>query len=127
MDQELQFKEQAAHALAKGMKWGTQFKGTAKIAKGMKGEFMRVALRSVLYAADIRCIPPVTRDNGKQTRGTMGFIRRMERVLRQAAIQITGALWTTPMDLLLTHADQWNSTFARFATAQQYGLQHYLR
>jgi len=33
MGQELWFKEQAAHALAKGMKWVTQFKRMAKIAK----------------------------------------------------------------------------------------------
>lgn len=98
------------HALAKGTKWVTQFKRTAKVAKGMKGEFMRamlygVALLSMLYAADIWCVPPVTRDSGKKTRGTMGFIRRMERVLRQAAIQIMGALQTMPTDLLLAHAD----------------------
>jgi len=110
MDQELCFKEQAAHALAKGMKWVSQFKRMAKIAKGMKGEFMRamlygVALPSMLYAADIWCVPPVTRSSGRQTRGTKGFIGRMERVQRQAALQITGALRTTPTDLLLAHAD----------------------
>jgi hypothetical protein len=110
MDQELRFKKQAAHALAKGTKWVTQFRRTAKIAKGMKGEFMRamlygVALPSMLYTADIWCVPSVTRTNGKQTRGTKGFIGKMERVQRQAAIQITGALRTTPMDLLLAHAD----------------------
>jgi len=110
MDQELCFKEQAAHALAKGTKWVSQFKRMAKIAKGMKGEFMRamlygVALPSMLYAADIWCVPPVTRSSGRQTRGTKGFIGRMERVQRQAALQITGALRTTPTDLLLAHAD----------------------
>ena len=110
MDKELQFKEHAAHALAKGMKWVTQFRRTAKVAKGMKGEFMRamlygVALPSMLYAADVWCVPPVRRVSGRQTRGTKGFIGRMERVQRQAAIQITGALRTTPTDLLLAHAD----------------------
>ena len=110
MDQELRFKEQAAHALAKGTKWVAQFRRMAKIAKGMKGEFMRavlygVALPSMLYAADVWCVPPVRRANGRQTRGTRGFIGRMERVQRQAVLQITGALRTTSTDLLLAHAD----------------------
>jgi len=110
MDQELRFKEQAAHALAKGTKWVTQLRRMAKIAKGMRGEFMRamlygVAIPSMLYAADVWCVPPVRRANGRQMRGTKGFIGRMERVQRQAALQITGALRTTPTDLLLAHAD----------------------
>jgi len=110
MDQELCFKEQAAHALAKGTRWVTQLRRTAKIAKGMRGEFMRamlygVAIPSMLYAADVWCVPPVRRANGRQTRGTKGFIGRMERVQRQAALQITGALRTTPTDLLLAHVD----------------------
>jgi len=58
----------------------------------MRAMLYGVALPSMLYVEDIWCIPLVMRDNGKQTRGTMGFIGRMERVLRQAAIQITGAL-----------------------------------
>ena len=110
MDQELCFKEQAAHALAKGTKWVTQFRRTAKVAKGMKGEFMRamlygVALPSMLYVADVWCVPSVTRSNGKRTKGTRGYIGKIERVQRQAVIQITGALRTTPTDLLLAHAD----------------------
>ena len=110
MDQELCFKEQAAHALTKGMKWVAQFRRTAKITKGMKGEFMRamlygVALPSMLYAVDVWCVPPVRRTNGRQTRGMRGFIRWMESIQRQAALQITGALRTTLTDLLLAHAD----------------------
>ena len=110
MDQELRFKEQAAHALSKGTKWVTQFRRTAKVAKGMKGEFMRamlygVALLSMLYVVDVWCVSSVTRSNGKRTKGTRGYIGKMERVQRQVAIQITGALRTTPMDLLLAHVD----------------------
>src|ERR1700678_2681879 len=56
----------------------------------------------MLYAADVWCTSPLERSNTKSR--TSAFITKMERVQRQVALRITGALRTTPSDLLLPHA-----------------------
>jgi len=110
MDNELRFKEHAAYALAKGTKWVGQVKRLSKMARGMHGMHGRtmynaVALPSMLYAADVWCSPPMKIDGGKKTRGMGGAIAKLETVQRKAAIQATGALRTTPTDMLFAHAD----------------------
>jgi hypothetical protein len=74
---------------------------------GMHGRTMynAVALPSMLYAADVWCLPPMKIGGGKKTRGMGGAIAKLETMQRKAAIQATGALRTTPSDMLFAHAD----------------------
>ena len=108
LDQELRFKEHANHALAKGMNWVSQIRRLAKTNRGIGGTFSRrlylgVAVPSMLYAADVWCTPAA--GASKRSRGSSGFITKLERVQRAAALQITGGLRTSPTDLLDVHAD----------------------
>src|SRR5271155_3313845 len=62
IDNELRFKEQAAHAVGIGTKWTNQIRRLTKTVKGMKGGLARrlyygVAVASMLYAVDIWCAP----------------------------------------------------------------------
>ncbi|KAF8954633.1 hypothetical protein BDZ97DRAFT_1676236, partial [Flammula alnicola] len=102
----------AAYAVGKGTKCANQIKRLSKNSKGMQGAFARrmfygVTAASMLYAADVWCAPPRGRRgrNGRIKEGTTAAIRKMETVQRKAALQVTGALRTTPTDLLFAHAD----------------------
>jgi len=125
----LGFKEHMAHALAKGTKWVT-----AKMARGMKGEFMRamlygVALPSMLYAVDMWCVPPVRRVSRRQTRGMKGFIGKMERVQsrQQFKSQEHYGQHQQTCYLHMPTSHQLNTTCARSAIVWHCRLQHYLK
>ena len=66
----------------------------------MRRFYLVVAIPHMLYAADVFLIPP-----RKGKRGTKGIMTQLARVQRRAAIHTTGALHTTPYDLLDAHAD----------------------
>jgi len=110
VDKELRFKEHAAYALGKGMKCVGQIKRLSRTTKGMRGEFARrmyyaVVAPSMLYAADVWCTEGMEKGGVGKGRGTVGMVTKLERVQRAAALQATGALRTTPSDLLFAHAD----------------------
>jgi len=105
LDQELHFKAHAAYAIKKGTTWLDQFRRAARPSKGISARHMRrfylaVAIPRMLYAADVFLIPP-----RKGKRGSKGIVTQLARVQRRAAIHTTGALRTTPTDLLDAHAD----------------------
>jgi ribonuclease HI len=107
LDDELRFKQHADYALAKGTEWEARIRSIAKMARGAKGRFIKrlyytVGLAKMLYAADIWCTSPIGRS--KTTSKTPVHVTKMERVQRKIALRITGALRTTPSDLLLPHA-----------------------
>ena len=108
IDSELRFKEQAAFAIGKGTKWANQVQRITRTAKGVKGGLARrlfygVAVASMLYAVDVWGAPSFgKKDSGKTG---SGLLRKLDSVQRKAAIQATGALRTTPSDLLFAHAD----------------------
>lgn len=109
IDQELRFKKHAMNAIAKGTKAVNQIARLTKNAGGMRGELARrmyysSVIPSMLYAADVWCAP-APRVNGKEARGMKGITKKLEMVQRKAAITATGALRTTPTDLLIAHAD----------------------
>ena len=108
IDSELRFKEQAAHAIGKGTRWSNQIRRLTKTTKGMRGGLARrlyhgVAVASMLYAVDVWGAPSF-RKRGRDRAGG-GAVKKLESIQRQAAIQATGALRTTPSDLLFAHAD----------------------
>src|ERR1700678_68322 len=107
LDDELRFKHHTDYALAKGTEWEARIRSIAKMAKGAKGKFIRrlyytVGLAKMLYAADVWCTSPLDRPRAASRSST--HITKMERVQRKVALRVTGALRTTPSDLLLPHA-----------------------
>ena len=110
LDDELCFQKHAAYAIVKGERWVSEVKKLSKVMRGMHGTFTRrlfysVAAPSMLYAADIWCTQPVKRMGAKAARGMGAAIRKIESIQRKAALQATGALRTTPSDLLFAYAD----------------------
>ncbi|KAG2029192.1 hypothetical protein BDR03DRAFT_881567, partial [Suillus americanus] len=109
IDEELRFKEHAAYALAKGTKYTMTCQRMIRATKGMRGRWMRklyegVVIPKMLYAADVWCTDLISKGRGKEGgRGARGFVLKMARVHRMAAILITGR--STASDLLDVHAN----------------------
>lgn len=105
VDQELRFKEHASYALAKGTTWLHQVRRLARPAFGMPHKYIRklylaVCIPKMLYGCDIFCAYKIANPDTKT-----GMIPKMARVQRMAAMQITGALKSSPNDSLNIHAD----------------------
>jgi hypothetical protein len=110
LDNELRFQKHAAYALGKGERWISQIKRLSKVTKGMHGAhahrlYYSVAIPSMLYAVDVWCPKPASPSNSRKKGGMKAAIWKMETVQRKAALQATGALRTTPSDLLFTHTN----------------------
>ncbi|KAG5733033.1 putative 115 kDa protein in type-1 retrotransposable element [Termitomyces sp. T112] len=108
LDQELRFKEHAAYAQGKGTAAAMQTKRLVKVNGGVSGSLARrlyeaVVVPNMLYAADVWCASGVRMEDGTRQKAR-GFLEKMQRVQRMGALQITGALRTTPTDLLEAHA-----------------------
>ncbi|KAG2755646.1 hypothetical protein P692DRAFT_20844482 [Suillus brevipes Sb2] len=113
IDENLNFKEQAAHALAKGTKYVLACSRMIRLMKGIHGKLMkklyeRVIVLKMLYAADVWCAGLVEKGRGKKGRGrgARGFASQMARVQRMAIISISGGLRSSPTDMLDVHANK---------------------
>jgi len=78
--------------------------------KGMHGAhawrlYYSVAVLSMLYAADVWCAQPATSPSSKKKGKMKAAIQKMETVQRKAVLLATGALRTTPSDLLFVHTN----------------------
>ncbi|OBZ69759.1 hypothetical protein A0H81_10502 [Grifola frondosa] len=110
LDHKLNFHEHVAYALAKGTSWVAQFQQLAKSRYGLnfglvKRLYLAVAVPSMLYAVDIFLTPVRMLPGGKRLHGSVGAVRRLERVQRQALIIMTGAMRTTATDIMCAHAN----------------------
>ncbi|KAG2108905.1 uncharacterized protein F5147DRAFT_525901, partial [Suillus discolor] len=112
IDQELRFKEHADYALAKGTKYTLACNRMIRPTKELRGKWMRrlyqgVIIPKMLYAADIWCAGILAKEKSNKAggRGARGFASQMARVQRMAALLITGAMHSTPTDLLDIHAN----------------------
>jgi ribonuclease HI len=110
LDDELRFQKHAAYAIGKGERWISQVRRLSKVARGMHGTFARklyysVAIPSMLYAADVWCPQTQNTSGSRKKNGMKAAIRKMETIQRKAALKSTGALRTTPSDLLFIHAN----------------------
>ncbi|CAA7270356.1 unnamed protein product [Cyclocybe aegerita] len=99
IDQELQWKEQGAAAIAKGAEWLAQFRWMAKPAGGASFKHMRrlylsVAVPRILYAADIFLTPEWK--GTKQGGGVMGA--RLSSIQGQIANMVMGSMRSSPHD-----------------------------
>ena len=83
----------------------TQYQRLTKVQKGVLAKYMRwffisVAIPRMMYAADLFLVP-----GSGISKGTRGFISKLAKIQRQAALHITSALRSTPMDAIDACAD----------------------
>jgi len=95
--------------IANATKWILQFRRLTKPSTGVKAKLMRqlyisVAIPKMTYALDVWYTPPVKPVGAKRNSGSVAALRGMQKAHRVATLAITGALRTTPNDILDTHA-----------------------
>ncbi|GBE89552.1 RNA-directed DNA polymerase from mobile element jockey [Sparassis crispa] len=110
IDRRLRFHQQVAGALAKGFAWVQQFRRLARTSGGIPFSHMRrlylsIAVPRILYAADVFLVPLRNVPGRKSTYGSVGAIKKLARVQRQATLLIMGAMRTTASDVLEAHAN----------------------
>ncbi|QRV80136.1 Reverse transcriptase from transposon X-element protein [Ceratobasidium sp. AG-Ba] len=108
-DEGLRWGEQRAGVLKTGATWVNLLRRVSRTRHGLKPEAARrlhqaVFLPKVTYAADVWW--EHVRRNEADTRdlGASGFTKRLQSIQRISALNITGALRTSPTDALDSHA-----------------------
>src|ERR1700678_2483786 len=86
LDNKLRYKQHTDYALAKGTEWEARIRSIAKMARGVRGSFIKRLYHSVgpakmLYAADIWCTSPI--DKPRASTRTNSHVIKMERVQRK--------------------------------------------
>jgi ribonuclease HI len=112
LDQELRFSAHMAKALERGMASALLIKRLikTKTKRGTSSKYIRrlykaVVIPRMLYALDIWYNPVRKKEGRKRKAGSVSFITKLARVQRIMSISVTGAMRTTPNDLLDVHAD----------------------
>ncbi len=109
VDHKLRFKHLAL-AYARGSQWVAIIRRLAKARHGLSMAVVRrlyltVAIPSMMYAADTFLTPVRTLPGHKRQHGSVGPVRRLAMVQRQALLVMTGALCSTATDVLEAHAN----------------------
>ena len=109
VDMQLNWKEQAQQATANTTKWIPQYRRLTRPTTGVSNKLMRqlylaVALPKITYGLDIWYSPPLKPPGATRNTGSVGTLRCLQKVQCTATLAITGALRTTPTDLLDAHA-----------------------
>jgi hypothetical protein len=93
IDRELRWREQGAHAIAKGQEWVARMGRMARVSRGVTSNYLRqlymaVALPRILYAADIFLNPGPQRrgGNGGPDKGGRAIMTKLTAIQRKAAI-----------------------------------------
>ncbi|KAJ7353147.1 hypothetical protein DFH08DRAFT_625733, partial [Mycena albidolilacea] len=107
LDRELRWHEQGAAALAKGEAWLIQTARIARASRGIGASDMRrlylgVCVPRMLYAADLFLSPRVKSIPPREAQ--RAIVKKLRSVQRRAALAITGALRSTPTDVLDAYA-----------------------
>ena len=102
IDNELRFKEHAAHAIAKGTKYVLACSRMTKVSKGVWGTVMKrlyeaVAIPKMLYVVDIWGMEMLRKGRGKREKGwgPRGFAKQINKVQQLAMVLITGGMRST--------------------------------
>jgi hypothetical protein len=108
-DSELCWREQRAKVIKTGTKWASVLRRVCRTQHGLKPEAARclhqsVFLPKVTYAADIWWEATQRNQDNTQNLGAAGFTKRLQSAQRISALNITGALHTSPTDALDAHA-----------------------
>lgn len=109
LDRELRWKAQSASAVAKGQAWLGQFARLARPSRGIVASNMRrlylgICVPRMLYGADIFLKAPHTSIMNPKQR-ERGVMKQIRTIQRRAALAITGAMSTTPTELLDMYAN----------------------
>jgi hypothetical protein len=70
----------------------------------MRRLYLAVALPKITYGIDIWYSPPTKPTGAARNTGSVGTLKSLQKLQRMATLAITGALRTTPTDLLDAHA-----------------------
>ena len=105
VDQHLKWKVHQSYAIEKGSKWAVQIRRAMRPAWGIMPKYARhlyigVALPRILYGADVWCSVPQGNHSQTTERGTAKVLRKLASIQRTGALDITGALWTSPTNML---------------------------
>src|ERR1700679_509875 len=112
IDNQLRWKVQTQRAIANATKWLLQYRRLTRPSTGTSARLMRqlyvsVALPKITYGIDIwytPVTPPFKLIGHFRNSGSVGALRQLQKTQRIATLAITGALRTTPTDLLDAHA-----------------------
>ena len=112
IDDKLSGKTHAAYTLAKGTQRVGQIARLSGITKGIRAQHLRTlyyttVVPSMLYAADVFIKPFVSQTAKGRAKGSIGIANNLQRVQRQMALRITGAMRSTPTDVLFAHTGMW--------------------
>lgn len=110
LDSKLRFHQHVSHALAKGDAWVSLIRRLSRLQYGLslslvKRLYLAVAVPSMLYAADTFLTPARKLPGQRRMHGSVGAIKKLGRVQRQALLVMTGGMRTTATDVMEAHAD----------------------
>ena len=108
VDCELRHHPQVAEACAKGVAWTTLMRRLGQSRHGLPMKvllrlYQAVAVPRILYAADTFLTPLRKIEGRTATAGSVGHIRKLAQIQRQAVIIITGSMRTAATDVLEAH------------------------
>lgn len=112
INKQLSGKVHAAYALARGAQNVGQIARLSSITKGLCAQQKRIlyystVAPSMLYAVDTFIKPYMGKTDSGRDKGLIRAANGFQQVQRQMALQITGAMRSTPTDILLVHAGMW--------------------
>ncbi|PPQ78944.1 hypothetical protein CVT25_002395, partial [Psilocybe cyanescens] len=109
VDRTLRWKTQLQKTIAKSTTWMLQFRRLSNSAGGLQAKLMRrlyisVAIPKMTYGLDVWYTPPHHVEGRTRKTGSTGALKEFTKLQRIATLAITGALRTTPTELLDPHA-----------------------
>jgi ribonuclease HI/endonuclease/exonuclease/phosphatase family metal-dependent hydrolase len=109
IDSKLLWNEQEQRTIANATKWLLQYRRLTKPSTGVSARLMRrlyvsVAIPKITYGVDTWYTPPTKPAGQTKNSGSAGALRKLQKVQRIATLAITGALRSSPTDLVDIHA-----------------------
>jgi len=96
-------------ATEKATNWVLNFRRLTKPTTGIRAKLMHqlfilTVIPKMTYGLDVWYTPPTIPPGNKKHRGSVTALRHMTKIQRMTTLAITGAMWSTPNDLLDAHA-----------------------
>ena len=109
IDRQLQWKTQMQKTISKATSYVLLFRRLTKHSTGIPAKLMRrlylsVAVPKMMYGLDIWYTPPYQEEGKRRKTGSVKALKEFTKIQRIATLAITGALRTTPNELLDAHA-----------------------
>lgn len=109
LDEKLRWKKQQDNAIAKSTAWVAAIQRFSRTSKGISYKqtrqlFKAVVIPRIAYCVDVWYTPVHKKASAKNRSGSVAFTRRYASIQRMAGMAITGALRSTPTDVIDLHA-----------------------